>query len=228
MGGWGIIVAVTIVMANLAQIAGKFTFLLFNAEGLAGLAPLVGGLILAAVFVKSCIDLANPENPESGDSWFGLGPPLVIGVGFLLFRVSAHVPAAAGQPRVLPRRPEVVGPTGPPSRLRRSRPTRRLVPMAGALIVGYDGSDCARAALSQAVELARLYGTGVDRLRLRAARARGRDVRPPPRPGGPRQDPHRGGPPAGRGQRRRGVPGRGGRPPGPTVCSPWPTITRPA
>jgi nucleotide-binding universal stress UspA family protein len=33
--------------------------------------------------------------------------------------------------------------------------------MAGELIVGYDGSDCARAALSQAVELARLYGTGV-------------------------------------------------------------------
>jgi amino acid transporter len=35
MGGWGIIVADIIVMANLAQIAGKYTFLLFNAEGLA-------------------------------------------------------------------------------------------------------------------------------------------------------------------------------------------------
>ena len=35
MGGWGIIVADVIVMANLAQIAGKYTFLLFNAEGLA-------------------------------------------------------------------------------------------------------------------------------------------------------------------------------------------------
>jgi amino acid transporter len=35
MGGWGIIVADIIVMANLAQIAGKYTFLLFGAEGLA-------------------------------------------------------------------------------------------------------------------------------------------------------------------------------------------------
>jgi amino acid transporter len=51
------------------------------------LAPLLGGLILAWLFVKSCIDLANPENSESGDSWFGLGPPLVIGLGFLLFGV---------------------------------------------------------------------------------------------------------------------------------------------
>ncbi|HYN18072.1 MAG TPA: universal stress protein [Actinomycetes bacterium] len=33
--------------------------------------------------------------------------------------------------------------------------------MAGELIVGYDGSECARAALSQAVELARLFGTKV-------------------------------------------------------------------
>ena len=33
--------------------------------------------------------------------------------------------------------------------------------MAGELIVGYDGSDCARAALSQGVELARLYGAEV-------------------------------------------------------------------
>jgi amino acid transporter len=35
MGGWGIIVADIIVMANLAQIAGEYTFLLFNADGLA-------------------------------------------------------------------------------------------------------------------------------------------------------------------------------------------------
>jgi Universal stress protein family len=35
MGGWGIIVAGILVMANLAQIACKYTFLLINAEGLA-------------------------------------------------------------------------------------------------------------------------------------------------------------------------------------------------
>jgi amino acid transporter len=35
MGGWGIVVADVIVMANLAQIAGQYGFLLFGAEGLA-------------------------------------------------------------------------------------------------------------------------------------------------------------------------------------------------
>ena len=51
---------------------------------LVGVLPVLGGLILTGVFVKSIVDLADPANSESGDSWFGLGPPLVIGVGFLL------------------------------------------------------------------------------------------------------------------------------------------------
>jgi hypothetical protein len=38
-------------------------------------------------FGKSAIDLAKPENSESGDSWFGLGPPLVIGIGLLLIGI---------------------------------------------------------------------------------------------------------------------------------------------
>jgi amino acid transporter len=65
---------------------------------LAGVGPLLGGLILTYVFVKSCIDLSDPANSESGDSWFGIGPPLIIGVGFLvmgvvlmiLWRLSGH------------------------------------------------------------------------------------------------------------------------------------------
>jgi len=35
MGGWGIIAADVIVMSNLAQIAGRYGFLLFGADGLA-------------------------------------------------------------------------------------------------------------------------------------------------------------------------------------------------
>jgi hypothetical protein len=54
---------------------------------LIGVGPTLGGLILAAIFIKSCVDLSKPENSESGDSWFGLGPPLVIGLGFLLLGV---------------------------------------------------------------------------------------------------------------------------------------------
>jgi nucleotide-binding universal stress UspA family protein len=33
--------------------------------------------------------------------------------------------------------------------------------MAGEVIVGYDGSECAKGALSQAVEQARMFGTGL-------------------------------------------------------------------
>jgi amino acid transporter len=54
---------------------------------LTGVAPLLGALILTGVFVKSCVDLAKPDNSDSGDAWLGVGPPLVIGLGFLLFGV---------------------------------------------------------------------------------------------------------------------------------------------
>jgi amino acid transporter len=52
---------------------------------LVGVGPVLGGLILFGLFGKSVYDLSKPENSESGDSWFGLGPPLVIGIGALLF-----------------------------------------------------------------------------------------------------------------------------------------------
>ena len=47
IGGWGIIVADIIVMANLADIAGRYTFLLFGADGAANskFAVLAVGLI---------------------------------------------------------------------------------------------------------------------------------------------------------------------------------------
>ena len=77
-----------------------------------GLAPLLGALILAWVFIKSCIDLADPENSESGDSWFGLGPPLVIGLGFLLFGVVLMFLQQRADPEFFRRKPEVVGPDG--------------------------------------------------------------------------------------------------------------------
>ena len=37
--------------------------------------------------LKSIVDLSKPENSESGDSWLGVGPPLVIGIGLMLFGV---------------------------------------------------------------------------------------------------------------------------------------------
>ena len=40
--------------------------------------------MLTYVLVRSVIDLSDPANSESGNSWFGLGPPLVIGIAFML------------------------------------------------------------------------------------------------------------------------------------------------
>ena len=54
---------------------------------LIGIAPLLGAIILGWAFVKSIIDLSKPENSESGDSWFGLGPPLVIAIAFGLLGI---------------------------------------------------------------------------------------------------------------------------------------------
>lgn len=51
---------------------------------LVGVAPALGGVILTYVFIKSCFDLAKPENSTAGTSWLGLGPPLVIGIGFMI------------------------------------------------------------------------------------------------------------------------------------------------
>ena len=58
---------------------------------LIGVLPVAGALMLTGLFIKSCVDLSKPENSESGDSWFGLGPPLVIGVGFLLLGVALMI-----------------------------------------------------------------------------------------------------------------------------------------
>jgi len=50
-------------------------------------APALGGMILTWVLVKSVIDLSDPANSESGNSWFGVGPPLVIGVSLMALGV---------------------------------------------------------------------------------------------------------------------------------------------
>lgn len=77
---------------------------------LIGVAPVLGGLILAAIFVKSCIDLWDPANSESGDSWFGIGPPFIIGIGFLLLGVVFMLAWRVGHPAFFRRKPEVVDP----------------------------------------------------------------------------------------------------------------------
>ncbi|MEU3313724.1 APC family permease [Streptomyces sp. NPDC006662] len=57
--------------------------LLENAHNLLliGVGPLVGAGLLAWLLVESIGDMSDPGNSASGVSWFGLGPPLVIGIG---------------------------------------------------------------------------------------------------------------------------------------------------
>jgi amino acid transporter len=58
MGGWGIIAADVLVMASLAQVAGQYVFLLFNAEGIGGDASsgwvLLVGLVWMALMTWIC------------------------------------------------------------------------------------------------------------------------------------------------------------------------------
>jgi amino acid transporter len=77
---------------------------------LIGVGPLLGGIILAAVFVKSCVDLSDPANSESGDSWLGVGPPLIIGLGFLLMGALLMLWWRFAHPAFFRRKPEVADP----------------------------------------------------------------------------------------------------------------------
>jgi amino acid transporter len=54
---------------------------------LVGVVPLLGAIMMGFILIKSIIDLSDPANSESGDSWFGLGPPLVIALGFMILGV---------------------------------------------------------------------------------------------------------------------------------------------
>ena len=63
-----------------------------------------------AILVKSCVDLSKPANSESGNSWLGVGPPLVIGVGSMILGALLMVWWSAGHRAFFRRKPEVVSP----------------------------------------------------------------------------------------------------------------------
>lgn len=77
---------------------------------LAGILPFVGGGMLMALFVKSVYDLRLPENSESGASWFGLGPPLVIAIAFLILGVVLMLLQRVSKPEFFRRKAEVADP----------------------------------------------------------------------------------------------------------------------
>jgi amino acid transporter len=75
-----------------------------------GVLPFLGGLMLLAILVKSCVDLSRPANSESGASWLGVGPPLVIGVGSMVLGLVLMLWWRARHRDFFARRPEVADP----------------------------------------------------------------------------------------------------------------------
>ena len=72
---------------------------------LVGVAPLLGALTLLWVFVRSCIDLGRAD--AGSTTYFGIGSPLVIGLGFLLMGVVLMaIWRLAGHREFFARRPE--------------------------------------------------------------------------------------------------------------------------
>jgi amino acid transporter len=78
---------------------------------LVAVGPLVGAALLLWLLVESVIDMADPANSYTGEAWLGVGPPLVIGVGFMLLGIVLMVVwRLAGHRRFWSLRPEVAAP----------------------------------------------------------------------------------------------------------------------
>ena len=73
-----------------------------------GVGPAFGGAILFYLLVKNAIELSDPANSESGDSWLGIGPPLLIAAFFLLLGVVLMFVQWRKFPAFFRRKPEVV------------------------------------------------------------------------------------------------------------------------
>ena len=71
-----------------------------------GLFPLLGGLMLTWVLVKSIIDYWDPANSDSGDSLFGVGLPVVIALVFMLVGVGLMIAQRIKEPEFFARKAE--------------------------------------------------------------------------------------------------------------------------
>jgi amino acid transporter len=85
-----------------------------------GVAPVLGATLLGYLFVVSLIELADPGASYTGGSLFGLGLPLIIGVGFLVLGAILLViwRFFGDHERFFDRRPETVPPEVAAGRVR--------------------------------------------------------------------------------------------------------------
>jgi amino acid transporter len=75
-----------------------------------GVGPAFGAAILFYLLIKNGIELADPANSESGNSWFGIGPPLVIAIFFLILGFVLMAVQWRAVPEFFRKRTEVAPP----------------------------------------------------------------------------------------------------------------------
>ncbi len=80
---------------------------------LLGVGPLIGAAMLTWLLVESVIDMSDPENSYSGNTWFSLGPPLVIGIGIAVVGVVTMLVRRLFSATFWAERPSVAGPESP-------------------------------------------------------------------------------------------------------------------
>ena len=96
MGGWGIIAADIIVMANLAQIAGQYTFYLFGADSLANSKWWSLALGVLWIVVMTWICYVGIE-ASAKTQWFLLGAEVVIlGIFAVVALYKVYTPSPVG------------------------------------------------------------------------------------------------------------------------------------
>ena len=78
---------------------------------LIGVGPVVGAILLIWLLVLSGISMSNPENSYGGVSWFGLGPPLVIGLFLFALGVAFMIMMRIANTPFWKERPSVVDPS---------------------------------------------------------------------------------------------------------------------
>jgi amino acid transporter len=77
---------------------------------LIGVGPLVGSALLVWLLGLSIRDMSDPANSYSGQSWLGVGPPLVIGAGIFLVGVALMLVWRVQDARFWQERPGVADP----------------------------------------------------------------------------------------------------------------------
>jgi len=77
---------------------------------LIGLFPLLGGVMFTYILFRSSQDLSDPANSESGSSWLGIGPPLMIAAATLLLGLVLMVVQWRVAPAFFRRRIETAAP----------------------------------------------------------------------------------------------------------------------